>query len=72
MTQEETAIVLFLKASPEGYFGRKEIARKAVKRSEYEENQHWLDAPLASLLAQGIVEQNDSAQYRIKRGDVLP
>ena len=67
MTQEETAILQFLTGSQEEYYGRKEIARKAVHRSEYEANPHWVDAPLASLLVQGMLEQNDSGQYRIRR-----
>jgi hypothetical protein len=50
---------------------RKEIARKAVKRTVFEENPHWADAPLASLLNQGIVEQNESAQYRLAKSNVL-
>jgi hypothetical protein len=65
MTERETLILLFLRGSPEEYFGRKEIARKAVKRREFEEDPHWVDAPLASLLVQGMVEQNHSGQYRI-------
>ena len=60
-------IIQFLKQSPETFFARKEIARKARRRDEYEENPHWIDAPLASLLMQGAIEQNDSAAYRVKR-----
>jgi hypothetical protein len=71
MTSEESAITDFLQGSAEGFVARKEIARKAVKRKVFEENPHWVDAPLASLLGQGVVEQNDSAQYRLKRADVL-
>ncbi len=67
MTEEEHAIVTFLGASPETFFARKEIARKAVKRRLYEENPHWLDGPLVSLVLQRLVEQNDAGLYRIKR-----
>ena len=67
MTYEETAIVEFLKGSPESFAARREIARKALKRKVFEENPHWVDAPLASLLARKLIEQNDSAQYRITR-----
>ena len=67
MTEEERAVVSFLETNPEAYFARKEIARKAVKRSVFEENPHWLDAALAALLLQGLIEQNDSGQYRLKQ-----
>jgi hypothetical protein len=68
MTFEEQTILNFLGSSPETYFARREIARKAVKRSVYEENQHWADAPLASLLLRGVLEQNPEGQIRIKQG----
>jgi hypothetical protein len=71
MTYEESAIVLFLQGSPDAFVARKEIARKAVKRTVFEENPHWADAPLASLLNQGIVEQNESAQYRLSKSHDL-
>ncbi len=67
MTQEEYAIVMFLQGAPETFYTRKEIARKAVHRRVYEENPHWVDVPLAALVARGTVEQNDNAQYRWNR-----
>ncbi len=67
MTQEEYAIVLFLQSTPETFYARKEIARKAVHRRVYEENPHWIDVPLAALVARGAVEQNDNGQYRWQR-----
>jgi hypothetical protein len=66
MTHEEQTILDFLGSSRETYFARKEIARRAVKRQVYEENQHWANAPLASLLDRGIVEQNQEGRYRLK------
>ncbi len=68
MTYEEAEIVHFLSGFPEIFVARREIARKAVKRSVFEENPHWLDAPLNSLLGRGVLEQNDNAQYRLKPG----
>jgi len=56
----------FLNSSPETYFARREIARRAVRRQVYEENQHWADAPLASLLMQGMIEKNDGGQFRAR------
>jgi len=69
MTYEEMAIMTFLRGGPEAYFARREIARKALKRSVFEEDPHWADAPLVSLVDQDLVEQNESGQYRIKRLD---
>jgi hypothetical protein len=67
MTYEETAILNFLKGSPDAYLARREIARKALKRTIFEENPHWADAPLSSLVDQGLVEQNESGHYKIKK-----
>jgi hypothetical protein len=57
----------FLAGSPNSFVARREIARRALKRTTYEENPHWADAPIASLLGQGLIEQNDSAHYRLSR-----
>ncbi len=65
MTEPEREIIQFLKLNPETFFNRKEISRKARRRSEYEEDPHWAAAPLASLVAQKYVEQNDSGLYRL-------
>jgi len=67
MTYEELAIMNFLKGSPESYVARREIARKALKRTIFEENPHWADAPLASLVDQGLVEQNESGHYKMTK-----
>jgi hypothetical protein len=67
MTYEEMAIMNFLKGSPEDYVARREIARKALKRTIFEENPHWADASLAALVDQGEVEQNESGHYKIKK-----
>lgn len=57
----------FLRGSPDAYVARREIARKALKRTLFEENPHWADAPLAALVDQDLVEQNESGHYKIKR-----
>lgn len=69
MSEEEYAIMNFLGSSPETFFARKEIARRAVKRSVYEENQHWATHALAALLAQGQIEQNESGLYRLRNAE---
>jgi hypothetical protein len=66
MTYEETAIITLLSGSPTVYLARREIARKALKRALFEENPHWADAPLVSLVDQDLIEQNDSGHYRVK------
>ena len=65
MNNEETLVVDYLRSSPESFMARREIARKAVKRRDYEENPHWIDAPLAALLAQKVIEQDDSGHFRL-------
>jgi hypothetical protein len=70
MTDEEQSILNFLQSSPQSFFARKEIARKAMGRKVYEENQNWANTPLDSLVGQGKVEQNDSGQFRIYGVDV--
>jgi very-short-patch-repair endonuclease len=67
MTEPEREIIQFLKLNPETFFNRKEISRKARRRSEYEEDPHWAAAPLSSLVAQKFVEQNDSGHYRLSQ-----
>jgi len=65
MSDEEQIIVNFLKSSPDTFFARKEIARKAVRRTIYEENPRWAEAPLTSLLDKKIVEMNDGGHIRL-------
>lgn len=72
MTYEESAIINFLEGSPDVFVSRREIARKALKRRIFEENPNWVDAPLSSLLGHQLIEQNDSAQFRMRKSDVLP
>ena len=67
MTYEELAIMNFLKGSPDAFLSRREIARKALKRIVFEENPHWADAPLASLVDQDLVAQDESGHYKIKK-----
>lgn len=59
-------ILDFLRANPETYYSRKEICKRAVHRSVYEENPHWANQPLALLVSDGRLEQNDTGHYRIK------
>ncbi len=65
MTDVEREIIEYLKQNREAYFARKEISRRARRREEYEENPQWAAAPLASLVAQGFVEQDNSGHYKL-------
>jgi hypothetical protein len=67
MTHEENIILQFLRAYPESSFSRREISRKAVKRTVFDENPRWADTPLASLVGQGLVEVDDSGYYKLKK-----
>jgi hypothetical protein len=68
MTEVEFEIINFLKQSPDAWFNRREIARKARRREEFEENPHWANAALTSLVDQKQVIQNDSGLYRLSPG----
>ncbi len=66
MNNEESVILKFLADSPKSAFGRKEIARKADRRTTYEENPRWAEAPLDSLVDQKLIEKDDSGHYQFK------
>jgi len=67
MTYEEMAILTFLRGKPDSLVGRREIARKALRRIDFEENPHWVDAPLASLMDRRLLEQDEGGHYRIRK-----
>ena len=71
MTQEESIVMSFLQERPESAFSRAEIARKAMKRSAYEADPHWADAPLASLVAQRLVVVDSGGNYQIYKSEYL-
>jgi hypothetical protein len=66
MNDEQVLIINYLKCSPKTWFGKKEIARRAVKRKVFEENPRWSEEPLAELIAQRVVEENKDGQVRFK------
>ena len=66
MNNEESVILQFLAASPGSTFGRKEIARKADRRTTYEENPRWAEASLDALVDQKLIEIDDSGHYQFK------
>ena len=65
MSEAEGIILEFLKAYPDTGFARKEIARKATHRSVYEENPHWVDAPLHGLLQKKLIALSDNGHYHL-------
>ena len=67
MTTEETVILTFLEESPETWFSRREVARKAVRREEYEENRNWATGALSSLMARGMIEENEGGNIKFKK-----
>ena len=66
MNDEQILILNFLRCSPELWFGKKEIARRAVRRRVFEENPHWADEQLVELIAQRVLEENENGQVRLK------
>ena len=69
MTKEESFVMSFLQERPESAFSRGEIARKAVKRAMYEADRHWVDVPLASLVAQRLVAVDQSGNYQLYKSN---
>ena len=65
MTAEEQIIVDFMQQSPESGYSRMEIARKAVKRKEFEENPRWADAPLSALMDRKVVVLDKTGALRL-------
>jgi hypothetical protein len=65
MNYEEDRIVNFLKQYPNQTFSRREIARKAVKRREFEADPEWANAPLAGLLNAGVLEEDKAGCLRL-------
>jgi hypothetical protein len=71
MNEAEYIVLAFLQTSPEIYFARREIARRAVKRKVYDEDPHWADAALVALVDRALVEQDETGRYRLKKEDLL-
>ncbi len=65
MTHAEKIIISFLSKNPKAWFSKKEIARHAVRREEYEQNPRWADIPLRALVGRGIVEVDERGLYRL-------
>jgi hypothetical protein len=68
-SDEENTILQFLDSNPKAEYSRREIARRAVKRRVYEENERWADGPLSALVARGLIELNDKGLYKSVRPD---
>ena len=67
MNDEHIVIINFLRCSPEVWFGKREIARRAVKCKVFDENPRWADEPLRDLIATRVVEENKDGQVRLKK-----
>ena len=68
MTAEEQLIVQFMQQSPDNGYARMEIARKAVRRKDFEENPRWADAPLNALVDRKVVVLDNSGAFRLNTG----
>jgi len=65
MTTEGLVVLQFMQATPESWYSRKEISRRAVSRKEFEENPQWATSALTGLLNDGVIETNPAGLYRI-------
>jgi hypothetical protein len=66
MNYEEDRVLNFLKEYPETSFSRREIARKAVKRREFEADPEWANAAIANLLDLDKIEEDKAGCFRLK------
>lgn len=71
MTQEESLVLSFLQERPDIAFSRGELARRAAKRKVFEGNPHWVDVPLASLVAKRLVEVDENGDYQAVKTDLM-
>jgi hypothetical protein len=71
VTREEYTVWLFLSENPEAAFARREIARRAVKRTVFEQDPHWADEALSALVARNQVVVDEDGHYRIRGSSVI-
>ena len=57
----------YLKRPGDAYYSAHEIAKRAAGRIMYKDSPDWVRVVMTSLVDQGLVEQNDSGHFRIKR-----
>ena len=67
MTWEEQQVLEFLAGQPDTLFSRREIARKSVKRSFFEENPNWINPVLETLVNKKEVVQDAAGYYGINK-----
>ena len=66
MSYEDEQLVLeYLKAYPNVFVSANEIARKAAGRHRFNEEPHWAQAVLTSLVDKGVLERDEQGHYRI-------
>ena len=65
LNAEEQKILLFLRRTPEDWFGAVEICRRASTRRDYDANQRWALPYLQSLRDKKMVERDDTGHYRL-------
>ena len=63
----EPILMQFFEQNPETRFSRKEVSRRAVKRSVFEEEPRWAEDALNALVARGYIETDESGYYSLKK-----
>jgi hypothetical protein len=67
MTYEESTVMNFLEETPDAWYSRREVARKAVKRKIFQEDPNWAAVAISSLLTQGLIEENVAGTIKFKK-----
>lgn len=65
MDADQTAIIQYLKQSPEDFVSRKEICRRAGGKWRFREDEHWAVPVLSRMREARLVESDDTGHYRL-------
>ena len=66
MSDAESILMRFFQENPDARYSRKEVSRRAVKRSVFEEEPRWAEDALNALVARGFLETDESGYYSLK------
>lgn len=67
MSDAESILMRFFQENPDARYSRKEVSRRAVKRSVFEEEPRWAEDTLNALVARGFLETDESGYYSLKK-----
>ena len=69
MSAEEKEIIEFLKSFPDRFVSGVEVAKRAGTRNRFAADKNWALPFLRRMEMDGLVESNDSGEFRAKGSD---